>query len=144
MRPVLIDVDEAASRLGYHYRSVLDLVDSGGIQWVWDVSLTRSTNHEPRTRNHRRELRFWLGEIVAPAVQRALTIDQVITFVVQREALPELRSVTVGGILRLRDQQMKSLVDAGELAGRIDRHSRWIERESVVQFLRSRWLGACA
>lgn len=138
VRPVLVDVDETASRLGYSWQSVLGMVDSGELLWVWDVSLVRSAS----SRHRRRELRFWMGEVLAPGLHRDRSIEEVIGWVIGRDpAIRELRSVGVGNTLRLRAQQMKGLVEAGELVGRMGGHTRWIERGSLEGFLKRRWVG---
>jgi hypothetical protein len=138
-RPVLVDVDVVTCQLGLSLRSVLAMVDTGELRWVWDVSLARG---DGRGAARRRELRFWLGEVLAPAVQRGLSLDDAIRCVVGREAFGELRSRTVGEILRLRDQQMQHLMEAGELVGHVVRHSRMITRSSLVEFLRRRWVAS--
>lgn len=137
---VLVQTDEAMSRLGLALESVMEMVDAGAMRWVWDVALPRSDGGAGQAR---RELRFWVEELKEPERHARRTLDEVIQEVVGREFMTDLRAVTVGDILGLRRQQVQRLVQAqnGELQGRRDGHPCWISRESLVGFLRRRWVG---
>lgn len=132
-RPVLVDMNAAIRELGYHVDVVNDMVHSGELLWVFDVRSPGSV---------KRELRFWLGELLAPAVQRGKSIDDVTRAIVGHERFPELRGTTVEEILFLRKQSIPDLCVSGGLTSRVGNHVRWITRNSLVEFLRRRWVGA--
>lgn len=134
---VLVQTDEAMSRLGLALESVMEMVDAGALRWVWDVALPRGSQGPAR-----RELRYWVQELKEPERQAGRTLDEVVQEVVGREFMADLRAVTVGDILGLRRQQVQRLVQAGELQGRRDGHPCWVSRASLVEFLRRRWCGS--
>lgn len=139
VRPVLVDMNRAIEATGYAPEAVLEMVDLGELRWVWDVSLPRSTQRNGAT--HRRELRFWLGELLMPGERANLGLLLVIDMIIGREAVEDLRAVTVGDILMIRRQQVQRLVRTGELRGRRDGHPCWVTRNSLVEFLSKRWVG---
>ena len=98
-RPVLVDLNSAMEHLGLESEVVLDAVDSGDLRWVWDVA--GHPNPKPG-RSPRRELRFWLGELLNPASGKSLFLPEVLTKVIGRTTEARLRAVTVGAILLLR------------------------------------------
>jgi len=140
-RPVLVDVNRAMEATGYGMETVIEMVDAGELLWVWDVGLMRQPICAGRVAPVRRELRFWLGELLAPEAQRGRTLDEVIEMVLGKRASSELRRVTVKDVLLLRPQQVMRLVMAGELSPRVDGHPCWVTRASVEGFLRRRWVG---
>lgn len=131
-RPVLVGIDQAMSTLGYDCAVVLDMVDAGELLWVFDVACVGAG---------RRELRFWLGELMAPAFQRSATLDVVLNCVVGHELLPDIRNQTVSHILGVRHTTVHRLWKSGELAGVLSNRTLWIHRAGLVAFLRARWVG---
>lgn len=130
-RPVLVPTNCVIERLGIDVDSVHAMVDSGRLLWVFNVSTNPAS----------RSLRFWLGELLAPELQRSLPVETVIQCIVGHELFPDLSTYTVEQILFVRRQIVFDLHVSGELRGRIDGHVRWTTRESLVSFLSRRWLG---
>lgn len=131
-RPVLVDINRAMECLGYGTEVVLDMVDTGEVRWVWDVGAGHGS---------RRELRFWLGELLAPMIQRERPLTEVLGFIIGHDLSTELRAATVGDILLLRRPSVWRLVVTGELKGRQVGHVQWIARDSFRKFLEARWIG---
>ncbi len=134
---VLVQTDTAMATLGLSRETVLGMVDDGSLRWVFDVSLRREAGPAAAPR---RELRFWTRELDPAGALAGLSLPLAIDLIVGRELMPELRATTVRDILCLQPQQVQRLVHAGELRGRRDGHPCWIERASVVDFLRRRWV----
>lgn len=141
-RPVLVDLNRAAEATGYHWNVVLEMVDEGDLQWVWDFAAQPGRTRSGWCTGHRRELRFWMGELLAPTVHRDRTLDEVIKCVLGRDQLDELRAVSLSKILLLRRQQIMRMVKSGEISGRRDGHPCFVLKSSVIKMLHRRWIGA--
>lgn len=106
-----------------------DLVE-GSYQWVWNLSV------DPQGAIS--DLRWWIGEVLAPKRQQALTLAQVIDRIVpaQRREFPagEVRSLLLVSrptLMELRSQLRGDLRDGGS----------FYPRAGLVKFFQSRWLG---
>jgi hypothetical protein len=110
--------------------SIFEMVDTGELRWVWDVS--------SRPGAARRELRFWLGELMAPGLNGALPVDDVIERVVGHPTEPRLRGTTVCRILEVARPHMMRLLGTGYLKGECVRSVWWVEKASLTDFLRVR------
>ena len=130
-RPVLLDVSGAMYTLRLEQATVLEMVDTGELRWVFDVA-TRAPGAT------RRELRFWLGELLAPGAHTDKSARDVVEAVVGHEVSPELRSHTVCNLLRVARPHLRRLAVTGELRGDVNGRVRWIERASLCQFLERR------
>jgi len=106
-----------------------DLV-SGSYQWVWDVKT------DPAGKI--RDLRFWIGEVLAPKRQADLKLEQVIDFI-----LPKSRRDFPAGevqlILGIAPITLSELRD--ELQGSLRSGSGFYPRAGLVKFFQRRWLG---
>lgn len=128
-RQVLVGIDLAMQQLACDADTVCEMVDDGRVLWVWDVSARPG---------RARLLRFWFGELLAPALQRSLRVEEVLAAVIGHETERRLRTRTVAEILGLRRQSVSDLVAGGCLRGPIEGHTQWILRESLEEFLRER------
>jgi len=129
--PVLVGLAQAMEHTGSWCDEVRDMVASGALLWVWDLSTTPSRQH----------LRFWIDELRDPGSVRSLALPEVIERVVGKQTQAELMAATVGRILQMHPQQRKQLISAGLLTARRDGHPFWVTRQSVVDLLSARWLG---
>lgn len=128
-RPVLVSVNVAMQVLGYDADSVVMMAESGRLRWVWDVSVHQAV---------KRELRFWMGELLNPTQPR--NTGDVIQAVIGHETQPRLRAVTVGHTLLVRRPTIHALVHTGALTGPLVGGVQWIDRNSLEEFLRNRLL----
>lgn len=132
-RPVLVDLNRAMEATGKRREAVLDMVDSGELLWVWDMSADY--------RGDRRVLRFWLREMT-DQISRTLSLAEVVSVIVGHAYAPALRRVTVSEMLMLRRCQVLRFVRLGALRRRPDRHPGWVERDSLIECLKQRWVGS--
>lgn len=109
-----------------------DLV-AGRLQWVFNVA----TNPAGKIR----DLRFWMGELLAPEHQSALTLDQVIDFIVPATRR-EWPAGAVRNLLQVRHNTLLELCE--ELHGTLKTGGNFYPRQALVEFLRRRWLGVLA
>lgn len=109
-----------------------DLV-GGRYQWVWDVKT------DPHGKI--RDLRFWIGEVLAPKRQAELTLDQVIDFLLPKSR-KEFPAGEVQRLLQVRPITLSEL--RAELQGSLRSGSGFYPRAGLVTFFRNRWLGHLA
>ena len=108
-----------------------DLVD-GKLIWVWNVATNPAGD--------KRDLRFWIGEIIAPARQQKLTLAEVINFLVP----PKRREFPAGEVCALLQVRPITLSELRlELNGALRANSGFYPRAGLVKFFTARWLGAC-
>jgi len=106
-----------------------DLVE-GSFQWVWNIS----TNPFGEIR----DLRWWVGELMAPNRQANLTLDEVINFIVPQKR----REFPSGEVLALLVISRPTLMQLrAELLGDLRAGGSFYPRAGLVQFFRRRWLG---
>ena len=77
----LTDVNGVRLLKRFPLRQIYEMADGGDLihgkyLWVWNVAVNRQ--------GPQRELRFWTGEVFAPKRQQALTLEQVIDFILPR------------------------------------------------------------
>jgi hypothetical protein len=132
-RPVLVHIRTAAVLLRYDPDTVLAMADAGELRWVWDVS-TRTNG------DHARDLRFWLGEVMAPRVNDRRSLEEVVKAVVGTNEVMisghRIRHTLDMDQATLRLLRMRGHVKAVQ-QGREWRY--W--RKSFDEFLTRRWLG---
>jgi hypothetical protein len=116
-----------AVRGGMDAESISAMVDLGELRWVWDVS----------TRGARRELRFLSAEIVGG--QSVAGEDEAIRMVLggttQRS---RFRAAQVEQMWVVSAQTILRLGRCGLLTVSMEGRTKWVTRESLVAFLRSR------
>lgn len=142
----LVPLITVGALLGLHTDGVHELIDQGEWPWVFDLRAGRGAV---------RELRVWRGCLQQPAPQGAGSGERGAK---QRGAgLPapgsELPAVVAdvigtttgdvrGAALETRwqvsNQTLRRLLKAGEIRGRINGHTLWLERASLAEFLTRR------
>ena len=106
-----------------------DLV-GGNYVWVWNVAVNPA--------GEKRDLRWWIGEVLAPKRQAALTLEQVIVRLVP----PHRREFPAGEVCRLLQVRPITLSELrGELQGALRSNSGFYPRAGLVKFFQTRWLG---
>lgn len=126
-RTVLVTVDMARGVAGYDAESITGMIESGELQWAWDISTKPAEGI--------REIRIWARSLVAGPCD--LAEDEVINAVIGTD-LPSLRAVRVGHILMCSRPQILRLVRSGHLAGPLVGHTQFIYRDTLVHFLKNR------
>jgi hypothetical protein len=111
---------------GCSAQTIFNEVDRGGYLWTWDFALSANA--------HRRELRFWIGEIPNPKEVSQCAIEQIID-----EILPRSRAFFSSGDLYVRFAIAKSTLT--NLRRELGVKAGVIYRAPLVEFLRRRWLG---
>lgn len=122
-RTVLVTVDVLRAKFGCDAQRVFELVEDGRLRWVFNVGIKRRV----------RELRFWLGEIIAPQHAPRKTADEVISAILG--SAPAFRRGEFERAWVLSAQHVMRLVDAGEL--RLTRSGK-VTRISAKKFLERR------
>lgn len=133
-RPVLVDVNCAALVLKMRPEGLLESVDSGDLIWVFDLA---------RKGAHRRELRFWLGEIMrrqAGLLREPLAVAEALACIVGHPHETHLSTRTVGDTLQTTRTVVHGWLDAGELKGPTPAKGarQQVLRSSLVEFLKRR------
>lgn len=107
-----------------------DLVE-GHYQWVWNVATD--------ARGEIRDLRWWIGEVLAPQRQAALTLDRVINFLLPQQR----REFPAGEVQALLLVSRPTLMELrAELLGDLRQGGSFYPRAALVTFFQRRWLGA--
>lgn len=125
-RPVLVGLASASLVLGLPPWQVLDLVDDGGLAWVWDLSVHR----------RRRDLRFLLQELEGQSVADGIGL---VIGPPDRQVLPACRVAEALGIsldlvAKLGRHNLLAVSQIGPRRAVVD-------RASLVGLLRSRLVG---
>jgi hypothetical protein len=132
-RTMFLDVNGVRSSRGISADKVNELVETGGLLWVFDLGLSKS--QKPI-----RTLRFWAQEIIEPAGVDFLPLGEVIAKILpaRREAFS---GSEIGQIFMVSRPTVKRLGAA--LQGKISiKRVLTVEREPLADFLRRRWVGA--
>lgn len=109
-----------------------DLVE-GSYQWTWNVATD--------ARGEIRDLRWWIGEVLAPQRQADLTLAQVINFLVP----PQRREFPAGEVQALLLVSRPTLMELrAELLGDLRAGGSFYPRAGLVKFFQNRWLGRLA
>jgi hypothetical protein len=129
---MFLDVNGVRSSRGISADKVNELVESGGLLWVFNLGLSKS--QKPI-----RTLRFWAQEIIEPAGVTGLRLDEVIA-----KILPTSRQAfsgsEIGQIFMVSRPTVKRL--GAELQGKIsNKRVLTVERKPLADFLRRRWVG---
>jgi hypothetical protein len=109
--------------------SIHEMVDTGELRWVWDVSSC------PPVDAGRRELRFWMGELLAPGIQSSAAVGTVVACVIGHPTETRLRGHTVCQVLAVARPHLLRLAVTGELRGEVAHRVRWVDRPSLEAFL---------
>jgi len=138
----LAKIDSVALLTGKSIPTIYNMSEGGDLehgcyQWVWNVS----KNLTGRTR----DLRFWVGEILAEGPTRHyynhLSLEETIESILP-PACTELPANEVCRIFQIRPCTLATL--RHELKGRLRGHCGFYPRAGLVDFLRRRWLGQFA
>jgi hypothetical protein len=127
--PVLVDMSVAMQQLRLESSTIMEMIESGALLWVWDLSAKDSI---------RPEIRFWFGELLQPKLCRRRSLGAVLEMVVGHGTQHNLRASTVSNILLITRQTVHNLCDSGALRGHLEDHTLWIQRQSLIDFLRAR------
>jgi len=132
-RVVLVTLDSARSHFGCNAETVLHRVDDATrpdhLRWVFNLSAAEG---------HRRELRFWVREIVAPETCARLTLGQVVDLILGR------RQNFRRGELEIEWVCNHMTISALLQTKTLKLHGATIPRYTLDNFLRTRWIGGCA
>ena len=132
----LTDVNGVRLLKRFPLRQIYEMADGGDLihgkyLWVWNVAVNRQ--------GPQRELRFWTGEVFAPKRQQALTLEQVIDFILPRSR----REFPAGEVQALLLVAHNTLLELrAELQGSLRGGGNFYPRSGLVQFFTTRWLGA--
>ena len=107
-----------------------DLVE-GRYQWVWNLAVNPAGQIV--------DLRWWIGEVLAPQRQAALTLAQVIDFILPKAR----RDFPAGEVRSLLLVSRPTLAELrAELLGDLRDGGSFYPRAGLVNFFTTRWLGA--
>ena len=107
-----------------------DLVE-GRYQWVWNVAVNPHGEIP--------DLRWWIGEVLAPKRQAELTLAQVINFILP----PQRREFPAGEVRSLLLVSRPTLAELrAELLGDLRDGGSFYPRTGLVKFFTARWFGA--
>jgi hypothetical protein len=137
-RTALVSIDTVRAALGMDAEAVCQQVELGRLRWVWDISTHKPGCHRVGAGSVR-ELRFWVGELLAPQLAHQLARPEAIALMLGPGHRPWRASEVVHRLLCSRSV-VKRLVDTGELAGSLRQHTCWITRRSLERFLGRRLL----
>lgn len=125
-RTALVSVDTARAVLGVDIETILDRIDSGIYQWAFDIS--PAPDHD----EHKREIRIWGKDIIAPGMATELNVAIDCIIGTQRD---RLRGTEVAHLLLCSGATIMRLVDQKLLCGPLTGHTQHITRASLAQFL---------
>jgi hypothetical protein len=133
---ILVCVNTAAVLLRQRADLVYEMADGGtllegSLTWVFDLSARGSAGVN-------RDLRFFLGELLAPATARNLTLPRVLDCILP-PAVANFQSGRVERLLGLRKQSIMRLRD--QMGGQRSFNTTYFPRQKLAEFLASRWLG---
>ena len=107
-----------------------DLVE-GSYQWVWNVAVNPHGEIP--------DLRWWIGEVLAPKRQAELTLAQVINFILP----PQRREFPAGEVRSLLLVSRPTLAELrAELLGDLRDGGSFYPRTGLVKFFTARWFNA--
>lgn len=126
-RVTLLNVDTVRALLGVDSETVKNRIDDGQLCWVFDISVVD---------NYRRELRIWARTLEPGGT---LALAQVIDEIIGTQR-PTLRGAELEVLLLCSRQHIQQLHERGLLRGEVVGHTRHIKRDSLVAFLRRRFI----
>jgi excisionase family DNA binding protein len=133
-RPVLVPIERAMEALYLPYEAVVEAVEAGALLWVWDIAQTRS----------RRELRFWLGELLMPRHHRDMELPQVLRLLDPGDPEFPLHPLAVADILAIRVTTVYRFIRTGTIEAVSTDSGLRIPRYALHRFLTDRWIGGRA
>lgn len=124
MRLALVKIEVAAFVLGKPSDQVWKMADQGTLRHVFNFQSEGAA---------RRDGRFWLDELKAPEKFCRLESGRAIDSIVgTRERLNWLDCL---GLLSLSRTPLTRLCETGELRHKIEGRTRWVEAQSIKEFL---------
>ena len=129
-RPVLVPIERAMEALCLPYEAVVEAVEAGAILWVWDIAQARS----------RRELRFWLGELLMPG-NRSMELFQVLRCLDPGDPEFPLHPLAVADLLAVRATTVYRFIRTGTIEAVSADSGLRIPRYALHRFLTDRWIG---
>lgn len=138
----LVPLITVGALLGLHTDGVHELIDQGEWPWVFDLRAGRGAV---------RELRVWRGclergarsreqgakqhgsQLPAPSSQLPAVLADVIG-----TTTGDVRGAALETRWQVSNQTLRRLLKAGEIRGRINGHTLWLERQSLAEFLARR------
>ena len=126
-RTALVSIDVVRAVLGVDAITVSNLVETGELGWVFDLSTTK---------NSQRELRFWTRELFAPELCRMSTCRAL--QLILGKSRPRWRGTEIEQLLLASRASVLRWHRAGDLPGETVDHTFWATRESLAAFLKSR------
>jgi|SRR5579859_2607684 len=129
-RIMLVPLRAVRAHFGSDAETVLRRVDDATrhdhLRWVFNLSAAKG---------HRRELRFWVREIVAPKMCGRLTLGQVVDLILGRRQNFRRGELEIEWVCN--STTITSLLRASALS----LHGSTVPRHSLESFLRTRWIG---
>lgn len=133
-RTVLVTVDAVRGKFVCDAESVWAMVDNGELRWAFDVALGLGGSSSSSSSNHKRKLRFWTRELIAPETTRGLELDAVVASILGVHRT-ELRRGEIERQWIVSAQHVMRLVKSGQL--KLSRPGH-ITRASAAAFLKAR------
>jgi hypothetical protein len=131
-RPVLVPIERAMEALCIPHEAVLEAVEAGELLWVWDIAQARS----------RRELRFWLGELLMPGGRnRDMGLYHVLRCLDPGDLEFQLHPLAVADILAVRATTVYRYIRSGLIEAVSTDSGLRIPRYALYRFLTDRWIG---
>jgi hypothetical protein len=130
-RTIFLDVNGVRAARGISADKVNELVEAGGLLWVFNMGRRQKDKGI-------RNLRFWLPEIVNPSGMTSFKLEEVIS-----KILPASRPAFSGSeicqwFLVSRPTVMRLGV---ECRGVVSKQALTVARPSLVSYLQRRWIG---
>lgn len=129
-RVTLVEINTVRALLGLTSDGVRDLVDSGGLLWVWDLT--------SRDEAGRRALRFLYREVAYPEGCRSMSEDEAIAAAIGAHGFPQVSISTLEFRWLLSRQQIERLLRADELTSVAGERARMIPVRSAAALLKRR------
>jgi hypothetical protein len=130
-RTVFLSTDGIRAARGISTDKVKQMVDDGGLLWVFNLGRLPGDGHI-------RHLRFWLPEILDASAVAKLGIEEVVS-----KIIPAGRRTVNGSELGqwfLISRPTVSRIGR-ETGGKLKNRVWHVEREALANYLRSRWIG---
>jgi hypothetical protein len=128
----LADTATLRALFGVTAGTIFEWVEEGRLIHVFDVALRKC-----ETENWR----FWTEEICNPAACRQMECNLALKRIIGLERRSEFRTMEVSNLLLISQPSVFYLCKTRELDSRVWRHTRWITRGSLAEFLARRWSG---
>jgi len=125
----LIPLITVGALLGLHTDGVHELIDQGEWPWVFDLRTGNGTV---------RELRVWRGCFgKAEGGRKNAELKAVVADVIGTTT-GDVRGAALETRWQVSNQTLRRLLKAGEIRGRINGHTLWLDRASLAEFLERR------